>query len=96
MLSDSDDDVSESWSLDSEFGRETHESVQEGGGSKGYWNLPDGKMEDDDMEKEEDLEMDNERRGELTHTRWKIEQQIGKGDHNSIMNDISINGEGSP
>ncbi|GKV36551.1 hypothetical protein SLEP1_g44670 [Rubroshorea leprosula] len=93
MLSDSNNDVSESWSQDSEFGNETHESIQEGGGSKGYWNFPDVKMEEDDVEKEEDLEMDTKTRGELAHTCWKIKRQIGKEDQNSALNDISINAE---
>ncbi|GKV32323.1 hypothetical protein SLEP1_g40939 [Rubroshorea leprosula] len=93
MMSDSDNDASESWSVDSEFDNEIMESVQEGGGAKGFRRLLDGKMEDDDVE-EDDIETDTESRGELAHTRWKKERQTGKEDQFSVVNDVSINAKG--
>ncbi|GKV42979.1 hypothetical protein SLEP1_g50328 [Rubroshorea leprosula] len=93
LMSESDNDALESWSVDSDFDNEIMESVQEGGGSKGVRSLLDGKLEEDDVD-EDDIETDTESRGELAHIRWKKERQNGKEDQISVVNDVSFNAEG--
>ncbi|GKV32422.1 hypothetical protein SLEP1_g41033 [Rubroshorea leprosula] len=94
-LSGSDEACSKSWSLDNRLDDELSGLISGGGGSRGSWNITNGKKDDDDVEVGEEVVKEAEKRDEQTHYRWKQKWQNAKGDQISAMNDILINAEGS-
>ncbi|GLT45520.1 hypothetical protein SLA2020_193470 [Shorea laevis] len=95
ILSDSDEGLSESWSLANDSDAEQSEASIGAGELIGSKNISTRKKDEEDVEAGASVLKKAVFREEQSPYRWMTERQISNKDYTSALNDIPFNAEGS-